>query len=135
MATIRTFQEIEDQIKLLGKFAEADIEGLEPEAIDLYLRQLGVYMASASQLNAEAIYRFREASMSEITKQIAKYTGEVMPASIAKEYLNSALKDFEYLKNLTEAVRWSLEKRHAACITLISKYKEERKISNFQKNA
>ena len=103
MATIRTFQEIEDQIKLLGKFAEADIEGLEPEAIDLYLRQLGVYMASASQLNAEAIYRFREASMSEITKQIAKYTGEVMPASIAKEYLNSALKDFEYLKNITEA--------------------------------
>ena len=29
MATIRTFQEIEDQIKLLGSFAEANIEDLE----------------------------------------------------------------------------------------------------------
>jgi hypothetical protein len=120
---ISRLEEIESEISV-------NIDLYDAVKIEDHARKVSSLIAESGSLLALSKKLKREAIGSEIISKIRDLSNQILPASIAKMQIDSAVNIYYYIEDYSERMNTACTHRVNLCITLISKYKEEMRLHN-----
>ena len=125
---ITKIEDIKFELEAIQQFLEISISE-DMNDVEQRGNELTVYMARSGKLLADAKYHRDEKLKSAIVEELKKIL-QLAP-STANKYIDALTKEENYLVSWSERVNRTCTHQIDWCITLISKAKEEMRVSSY----
>lgn len=129
--SIATPEEIFKHCTEMQPFLESHYNADNGDACVLRLQTCEAYMALSGKLLADAKHRLRELEESSIIKAIESANSKRMATSTLNKYIDSLTRDYAYLVDWCDRINRAATHSADFQRTIISKLKEEMRLSGF----
>ena len=128
---IYTTEHLNEAANEVQSFLEAEFNADVSAACVQRAEQLAGYMALTGKMLADAKYHYNQLLNSEIIKALKDQ--DKMTASTLNNYIKGMCKDYQYLVDWIDRINATCTHQIDLMRSLISKHKEELKLSGWQK--